>query len=64
MGCPDDEYDSEAEIIIHLLCECDGAEDVQELLYEIFAASFAPAQASRYSTFLPVAEEIWKRITL
>jgi hypothetical protein len=63
LGCPSDEYDSEAAIILSLLSECDGTYDVQELLYTTFASRFGgDLYKGKFSRFLALACEIfWKR---
>jgi hypothetical protein len=64
MGAPSDEYNSEAEIILPMLVECDDADDVQELLYDTFAAMFGGEKYNGwFSTFLAPACEIWKKVS-
>jgi hypothetical protein len=63
MGAPADEYSSEAELVLHLLPQCDSAEDVQELLYETFASQFGGSRyKGSFSKFRPAADEIYQRV--
>lgn len=62
LGAPEDEYDTEMEIILSRLGEAGSARDVPRFVHEEFISwvtEFIPGEESRYDT---AGEEIWQRL--
>lgn len=59
MGAPEDEYDSEAEDIYNRLGGCKSVEDVQKVIYVVFAYMFTIKHAGELERYLGCAEDIW-----
>lgn len=58
-GCPDDEYDGEATIILFRLTHTNTEEDVVNIIFEEFLKSFAPLPMNR-DDFVEAGKKVYE----
>ncbi len=61
MGAPEDEYLSEAEMILNSLHSVNSLEECHNLVYNVFENMFGTYVAGDKKFYLALAEEIWLR---
>lgn len=55
----EDEYDSEIEIILKKLPECETIQEVQRMLWKVFSEFFSPSIAGSQESYLDLAKKIF-----